>query len=103
VSAFTESLRRELHDTDVTTLHVITGGIETDMLDETREDVGDQLPGADNWGQHEPEDWAETIVDAIKKDKSVLGPGGSAALGKLASHLPPFVLDTALERGFTRR
>jgi hypothetical protein len=32
----------------------------------------------------------------------VLGPGGKAALGKLASHLPRQVLDGVVARAFSR-
>jgi hypothetical protein len=39
---------------------------------------------------------------AIEADDEILDPRGKAALGKLASHLPPFVLDTLSERAFNR-
>src|SRR5688500_2884636 len=100
VSGFTESLRRELADTPVSTLHVVTGGISTDMLDEAKDSLREQFPGADNWDQQTPDEWADKIVDAIVKDKDVLGPGGKSAFAKLTTHLPSFVLDTIAERGF---
>ena len=102
VSGFTESLRRELAHTPLSTLHVITGGIDTDMLDEAKDALRDQFPGADGWDQQTPEQWADKIVDAIVKDKDTLGPGGKSAIAKLTTHLPSFVLDTIAERGFTR-
>jgi short-subunit dehydrogenase len=102
VSGFTESLRRELADTPLSTLHVVTGGISTDMLDEAKDSLREQFPGADNWDQQTPDEWADKIVDAIVKDKDVLGPGGKSALAKLTTHLPSFVLDTIAERGFSR-
>ena len=103
VSGFTESLRRELADTPLSTLHVVTGGIDTDMLDAAKDGLRDQLPGADGWDQQTPEEWAEKIVEAILADDTTLGPGGKSALGKLASHLPSFVLDTVTGRAFERR
>jgi short-subunit dehydrogenase len=103
VSGFTESLHRELAGTPVSTLHVVTGGIDTDMLDAAKGDLRDQLPGADSWVQHTPDEWAEEIVKAILSDDRTLGPGGKSALAKLASHLPPFVLDTVTRRAFERR
>ena len=103
VSGFTESLRRELSGTPVSTLHVVTGGIDTDMLDDAKDGLRDQLPGADGWVQHTPEEWADKIVDAIVGDDNTLGPGGKSALAKLASHLPPVVLDTVTQRAFERR
>lgn len=95
------ALRRELHDTPVSVLHVITGGIETDMMDE----VEAQLEGhykTDGWEQYTPAEWAERIVDAIKSDSDTLDPGGKSALGKLASHLPSWVLDATAAQSFER-
>ena len=103
VSGFTESLRRELAATPLSTLHVVTGGIDTDMLDAAKDGLRDQLPGADGWDQQTPGEWAEKIVEAIVADHHTLGPGGKSALGKLASHLPSFVLDTVTGRAFERR
>jgi len=102
VSGFTECLRRELHDTGVSTLHVVTGGIDTDMLEETRQQLAPHYSNTDSWAQHTPEEWAEKIVDAIVDDTDTLGPGGKAALGKLASHLPSFVLDGVASSAFER-
>jgi short-subunit dehydrogenase len=102
VSGFAEALRRELAPTPVTTLHVVTGGIATDMLDETKRQLDPHFPGADSWDQHTPQQWAAKIVKAIEEDAAVLGPGGKAALGKLASHLPRQVLDTFVARAFDR-
>jgi short-subunit dehydrogenase len=101
-SAFAESLRRELAPTPVTTLHIVTGGIATDMLDETKKQLEPHFPGAEKWDQHTPAEWAQKIVTAVKSDDAVLGPGGKAALGKLASHLPRQVLDTVVGRAFDR-
>ncbi len=102
VSGFTESLRRELADTPLSTLHIVTGGIDTEMLDEAKDQLRDQFPGADNWDQHTADEWADTIVKAIESDKHTLGPGGKSAIAKLTTHLPSFVLDTIAERGFNR-
>jgi short-subunit dehydrogenase len=102
ISGFAEALRRELAPTPVTTLHIVTGGIATDMLDETKEQLEPHFPGTDSWDQHTPEEWAAKIVAAIEADDAVLGPGGKAALGKLASHLPRQVLDTIVARAFDR-
>lgn len=103
VAGFTESLRRELRDTGVSTLHIITGGIDTDMLDATREQLEPHYSNTDAWTQHTPEEWAEKVVEAIVSDRDVLGPGGKSALAKLASHLPPFVLDNVSAAAFERR
>jgi short-subunit dehydrogenase len=102
ISAFAEALRRELAPTPLTTLHIVTGGIDTDMLDATKAQLEPHFPGAERWDQHTPDEWAEKVVSAIASDAEVLGPGGKAALGKLASHLPRQVLDAFVARAFDR-
>ena len=101
LAGFAECLRRELAETDVTALHVITGGIETDMLGQAMADLEKHVSTA-GWNQHTPEEWAEKVVKAIQSDADTLGPGGKAAIGKFASHLPSFVLDTVASRSFSR-
>jgi short-subunit dehydrogenase len=101
LSGFTEALRRELRDTPVSVLHVVSGGIETEMMDQVKQ----QLDGhykTGGWEQFTPAEWAERIVDAIESDSHTLGPGGKSALGKLASHLPSWVLDTTADQSFER-
>ena len=55
VVAFTESLRRELRGTGVSTLHLVTPGVNTDMLDATEDAYGGHLDTSD-WEKQEPED-----------------------------------------------
>lgn len=102
VAGFTESLRRELAATPLSVLHVVTGGIDTDMMDDVKAQLREHFPSSDSWDQHTPSEWGAEIVEAILSDKTTLGPGGKAALGKLASHLPSFVLDAVTERAFKR-
>ena len=101
VVGFTQALRRELDETGVSVLELATGGIDTDMLDEVKALVAEHADTS-GWDQYEPEEWAERIVDAIRSDDDVLGPGGKAALAKLASRGPGGVLDAAASRGFSR-
>lgn len=101
LSGFTESLRRELHDTPVSVLHVVTGGIETDMMDQVKRELEGHYK-TDGWEQYTPEKWAERIFKAIESDSETLGPGGKAAVGKLASHLPSWVLDATASQSFDR-
>jgi uncharacterized protein len=101
VSAFTECLRRELKDTGVTTLEIITGGVDTAML----RGAADRLDGhtdPSGWQWREPEEWAGRIVDAIEQDKHVLQPPGKSRLGKALSAGPAFLLDAVAARGFNR-
>lgn len=101
LSGFTEALRRELHDTPVSVLHVVTGGIDTDMMDQVKQEL-DGHYDTDGWEQYTPDEWAERILEAIESDSETLGPGGKSAIGKLASHLPSWVLDRTASQSFDR-
>jgi len=101
VVAFTESLRRELRGTGVSTLHLVTPGVNTDMLDATEDAYGRYLDTS-SWEKQEPAEWAARVVEAIRKDDTVLGPGGKTALAKLASRGPGFLLDRLSDRMFSR-
>ena len=101
VVAFSESLRRELRGTGVQVLHLVTPGVETDMLDATRSAYG-RHSRAGLPSQHTPEEWASKVVAAIESGDAVLGPGGVLALGKLASRGPAGLLDLASRRFWSR-
>jgi short-subunit dehydrogenase len=101
VVAFTESLRRELRGTGVTTLHLVTPGVDTDMLDATEDAYGRYLDTSD-WEKQQPEEWAAKVVNAIRDDSTVLGPGGKTAIAKLASRGPGFLMDRISARMFSR-
>jgi short-subunit dehydrogenase len=102
VVALTESLRRELDGTQVTAMHVVTPGVDTDMLDATEEVYGRYIDTS-SWEKATPAEWAGKVVRAIEADDDVLGPGGKTALAKLASRGPGFVLDAASKRMFSRQ
>ena len=101
VVAFSESLRRELRGTGVGVLHLVTPGVDTDMLDATREVYGRHMDAA-AWDDQPPEEWAAKAVRAIERDDHVLGPGGRLALAKLASRGPAALLDIVASRAFSR-
>lgn len=101
VTAFTECLRRELEDTGVTTLEIVTGGVDTPMLQGAAEDL-DKHTDPSGWQWMEPDDWASRIADAIEADAQSLQPPGRARVGKLMSTLPAFVVDALAARGFER-
>jgi short-subunit dehydrogenase len=101
VVAFTEALRRELKGTGVTTLHLVTPGVSTEMLDATDGVYGRHFDTS-AWDRQEPADWAAKVVAAIESDKTVLGPGGKTAIAKLASRGPGFLLDAISGSMFSR-
>jgi uncharacterized protein len=102
VVGFTEALRRELQETEVSVLEVVTPGVETDMLAEVREDYEPHMGDASNIKGIEASEWAEKIVAAIEDDDDLLNPTGAERLAKLASRGPGRVLDSVLGRVFDR-
>lgn len=101
VVAFSESLRRELKETGVGVLHLVTPGVETRMMDQTRDAYRGHIDTT-GWDLQQPDEWASKVVAAILDDRHVLGPGGRTALAKLAARGPAVVLDTVSERIFSR-
>jgi len=101
VAAATDVLRRELADTGVTTLELITGGYDTDMLHKAADSL-EQHSDPSNWDFQDPGKWADTIVEAIKKDKDKLEPAGRSKLARLAALGPDKLLDVASKRAFDR-
>ena len=70
-------------------MHVVTPGVNTDMLDETDEQYG-RYADTSSWDRIEPAAWAAKIVGAMESGDHILGPGGKTALAKLASRGPAF-------------
>ena len=99
--AFTESLRRELRGTGVTTLHLITPGVATGMLDDTEEVYGRHMDTS-GWEKQSPSEWAEKVVEAIRSDATRLEPGGRVGWAVRASKGPSQVLDLVSARMFSR-
>jgi uncharacterized protein len=101
VVALTESLRRELEGTGVRAMHLVTPGVQTDMLEKT-EDIYSRHLDTSGWGKIIPEHWAGRVIEAIKQDKRVLNPGGKEGLALRAAHGPHWLLDQATRRVFSR-
>lgn len=101
VVALTESLRRELRGTGVSTLQLVTPGVDTDMLDATESVYGRHMDTS-GWDRVSPAEWADRVVRAIASDRDVLEPSGKTRLAKLASRGPAQLLDAASARMFSR-
>jgi short-subunit dehydrogenase len=101
VVAFSESLRRELKGTGVDVLQLVTPGVRTDMGDATLDVFGRHMDTS-AWDLQPAEEWAAKVVDAIRSDDDVLGPGGRLALAKLATRGPALLLDAISGRIFSR-
>jgi short-subunit dehydrogenase len=101
VVALTQSLRRELRGTGVTTLHLITPGVATEMMDATQAAYGRHVDTS-GWESQQPAEWAEKIVAAIRDDATTLQPGGKVAWAVRASRGPAVLLDLASRRMFRR-
>ncbi len=102
VVGFSEALRRELSESNVTVLQVVTPGVETRMLEQVRSDYDEHVEDTAKLDGVAPEDWAEKIVAAIESDEKLLNPGGAERLAKLASRGPSGLLDAVLGRAFDR-
>jgi hypothetical protein len=82
-------------------VHAVTPGVDTEMLGAT-EDVYGRHMDTSGWDKVQPGEWAEKLIEAVEKDRSIVGPGGRSAYAKLASRGPAFVLDAVLDRAFSR-
>jgi short-subunit dehydrogenase len=102
VVALTQSLRRELRGTGVTTLQLVTPGVDTEMLDAT-EDVYGRYMDTSGWDKVSAAAWADRVVEAIRSDRDVLEPSGRTRLATLAARGPAQLLDAASARMFSRQ
>ena len=98
LEGFAHALRRELEETDISVLELVTPGVDTDMMDEVKR-VYEGHSDASRWDRVQPQEWARQVADAIEKDDDQLNPGGGEWLAKLA---PKRLLDAAAKRGFER-
>jgi len=98
LAGFTDSLRRELEDTPVTVLELVTPGVDTEMMDQVQEELSAHS-STDKWDHVDPADWAAKVVKAIAGDDDRLNPGGAERAAQL---LPDSLLDVVAKRGFKR-
>jgi short-subunit dehydrogenase len=102
VVALSESLRRELRGTGVTVLHLVTPGVDTEMLDATESVYGRHMDTS-AWDKVSPSEWADKVLGAVRADRAVLTPGGKTGLARVVSRGPRLLLDLASARMFSRR
>jgi short-subunit dehydrogenase len=98
VVAFTESLRRELEQTDVRVLELITPGVDTDMMSEVQTQLGEHVDTS-GWDRVDPEDWAGKVADAIEAGDETLHP---STVERLAELIPAGMLSLVSKRSFDR-
>lgn len=98
VLAFTNALRAELSGTPVTTLVLLTPGVETRMFNEIPKLYGVNLDLS--FLQSIPaKKYAQMIREAILEDLDILKPSGFTGAGLLlAQHLPKFFEKVSLKR-----
>lgn len=101
VVAFSESLRRELEPTGVSVMHLVTPGVETEMLAATEAGYGEHFDTS-GWDTVKPGEWAEKMLDGIHRDHAVVQPGGKTRVAILASRGPGALLDNVAGRIFKR-
>ena len=101
VAAFTDCLHTELKGTGVSTLLLVTAGVETRMFKDIPKLYGKNLDVT--WlTSIPPKKYAEMIKEAILEDLDVLKPQGLSGLGlRFAQHLPEAFQKVVTKR-FTR-
>ncbi|MEI7683347.1 MAG: SDR family NAD(P)-dependent oxidoreductase [Candidatus Saccharibacteria bacterium] len=90
VVAFSESLRRE--QTDVSVLHLVTPGVATEMMDDVNAAYANNGRPV-NLKTIPADVWATKVAKAIRKDKTILTPGGAVEVSRILSKGPRFLID----------
>lgn len=97
VLAFTDCLNIELQGTGVSTLTLVTPGIQTRMFNEIEKKYGQNLEVPKD--SISPEAYAVQICNAIESDLVVLNPSGVTGVGlAIARHLPSLFRRAAAAR-----
>jgi short-subunit dehydrogenase len=99
--ALSESLRRELRDTGVDVVHLVTPSVDTEMLDATEEIFGRYMDTS-KWERMSAADWAVDAVAGIERGDHIVLPAGSSAIAKLVSREGAYPLDPLSDRTFSR-
>ncbi|MCE3011026.1 MAG: SDR family oxidoreductase [Proteobacteria bacterium] len=101
VIAFTDSLRVELKGTGVTTLVLVTPGIETDMYKDIPNRYGKNIDLTFMKGMPTKK-YAQMIREAILEDLDVLKPQGFSGVGVLMAQHAPKLFESLVLKRFQR-
>jgi short-subunit dehydrogenase len=99
--AFSEALRRELRGTGVGVTHLVTPGVETNMLDETDAVYGRHYDTS-GWDRIPAQEWAVRVADGVEKGEAAVMPSGKSGVAVKLSGGPRPVFDRLIERMFSR-
>jgi 3-oxoacyl-[acyl-carrier protein] reductase len=101
VVGFSEALRRELSGTSVSLLHLVTPGVDTEMMKQVEATYKNNEKPIEL--QKIPaKTWAKKVVSAIETDKKMLSPSGTTEILKIISHGPPLLVDILSRRMFKK-
>ncbi len=98
--AMTECLETELMGTGVGTLALVTPGIKTDMFDQIKTSYGKYFDSPADYIS--AEEYANQIVDAIKRDETYLMPKGATRFGLLMNKYTPSLFKKFVIGSFNR-
>ncbi|WP_249011107.1 SDR family oxidoreductase [Conexibacter sp. DBS9H8] len=97
-----EAMRRELRDTGVEVMHLVTPSVDTVLLDDTEAIFGRYMDTS-KWERMSPADWAVEAVTGIEADEHVVLPKGATAIARLVRREGVFPLDPLSDRTFNRQ
>ena len=101
VLAFTESLKNELYETEVSTLALVTPGIKTRMFDEIAVKYGKNFKEVPD-DTLSPQVYAQMIREAVLNDLTILEPQGLTGVGLRIAKYAPQLFDWGARRKFKR-
>ena len=101
VVSFTRCIKQELKNTGVSTLIMLTPGIQTKMYDDIKNLYSEHLK-LDFLTAISAEEWAGKVWIAIKNDDDEITPTGSNKIGLWASKFAPSMFEKQVSKYFKR-
>ena len=99
--ALSESLRRELRDTGVDVVHLVTPSVDTAILDASEAIFGRYIDTS-KWQRISPAEWADVVVRGIETDEHIVLPEGTSAINRLVRRDGAYPIDPLSDKTFTR-